>query len=598
MVDPRIYRACLALVAVAVIVFGFSFKSAPGGVTTTLAPGQFFSGADQTMKQLGQDYPDRAPGSAGDQRLAADVQRRLHAIGGFTVSNDSYTARTAVGRRVLENVVATRSGLDSGTIVIVSQRDAAGSPATTQLSGTAVMLGLARALSGETLSRSVMLVSTSGTVGNAGAVRLADTLAGGSVDAVITLGDIASATPRQPIVIPWSGRDTVAPTQLRATLSNYISKEAGLTASSTGFGGQLAQLAFPVAPTAQAPFNDRGIPAVAVSLSGERLPAAHEALGPAGRLAGLGNAVLESVNALVHGPTMPGPSAYLQISGKVVPMWAVRLLVLIAILPVAAATLDALARARRRRHSVTRWLGWVLAGAVPFILGSLLLVIVGRSGLLSAAPPGAATADGVHATGGDIATLLVILALMVAAFLFLRPLCLRLLAGLGADERRPEGSPADAAGVALSVVMCVLTLIVWAINPFAAALLVLALHLWLWLAQPELRAHRVGVVVLTLLGLVPAVLVVFYYAQALGASPLGLLWTGALLVAGGGMPIVAALYWSVALGCLASAFVLATRALRARSRAQDVEPPVTVRGPSSYAGPGSLGGTESALRRP
>lgn len=594
MVDPRIYRACLALVAVAVIVFGFSFKSAPGGVTTTLAPGQFFSGAQLTMKSLAQTYPDRAPGSADDQGLARDVQNRLHAIGGFTVSTDSYSARTAAGSRVLEDVVATRSGLDSGTIVVVSQRDAVGAPATSQLSGTAVMLGLARALSGETLSRSVMLVSTSGTVGNAGAVRLADTLAGGPVDAVITLGDLASATVRQPIVIPWSGRDTVAPTQLRATLANYISKEAGLTTSSTGFGGQFAQLAFPVAPTAQAPFNDRGIPAVGVSLSGERTPAANAHLGQPGRLAALGSAVLESVNALSRAPVIPGPSAYLQVSGKVVPVWAVRLLVLISILPVAAATLDALARARRRRHSVTRWLGWVLAGAVPFVLGALLLVIVGRGGLLSAAPPGAVT-GGVHATGGDVATLLVIVAVMVAAFFFLRPLCLRLLAGLRADERRPEGSPADAAGVALSVVMCVLTLIVWVINPFAAALLVPALHLWLWLAQPEIRAHRVTVVVLTLLGLVPAVLVIVYYAQALGLSLGGLVWTGALLVAGGGMPIIAALYWSIALGCLASACVLALRA--ARAHAQAPEPGVTVRGPSSYAGPGSLGGTKSALRR-
>lgn len=595
MVDPRIYRACLALVAVAVIVFGFSFKSAPGGVTTTLAPGQFFNGAQLTMKSLAQAYPDRAPGSAGDQGLATDVQGRLRAIGGFTVSTDNYSARTAAGSRELENVVATRSGLNSGTIVVVSQRDAVGAPGTSQLSGTAVMLGLARALSGATLSRSVMLVSTSGTVGNAGAVRLADTLAGGPVDAVITLGDLASATVRQPIVIPWSGRDTLAPTQLRTTLSNYISKEAGLTASSTGFGGQFAQLAFPVAPTAQAPFNDHGIPAVGVSLTGERTPAANAHLGSPGRLAALGSAVLESVNALSRAPVISGPSAYLQVSGKVVPVWAVRLLVLISILPVAAATLDALARARRRRHSVTRWLGWVLAGAVPFVLASLLLVIVGRGGLLSAAPPGAVTSGGVHATGGDVATLLVIVAAMVAAFFFLRPLCLRLLAGLRADERRPEGSPADAAGVALSVVMCVLTLIVWVINPFAAALLVPALHLWLWLAQPEIRAHRVTVVVLTLLGLVPAVLVVVYYAQALGLSPGGLVWTGALLVAGGGMPIVAALYWSIALGCLASACVLAVRA--ARARAQAPEPGVTVRGPSSYAGPGSLGGTESALRR-
>ena len=37
-------------------------------------------------------------------------------------------------------------------------------------------------------------------------------------------------------------------------------------------------------------------------------------------------------------------------SGKLVPLWAVRLLVLALILPVAATTLDAAARTRRRGH--------------------------------------------------------------------------------------------------------------------------------------------------------------------------------------------------------------------------------------------------------
>jgi hypothetical protein len=594
MVDPRIYRAGLALVAVAVIIFGFSFKSAPGGDTTTLAPGQFFAGAYTTMTKLAHAYPERVPGSAGDQDLAQKLRMRLRQIGGFKVSTDSFSARTATGNQELENVIASRSGLDSGSLVIVSQRDGTAEPAAAELSGTAVMLGLARALSGETLNRSVMLVSTSGSVGAAGARRLAASLTDGQADAVIVLGDLASATARNPIIVPWSSADVLAPPQLRTTLATYLAKEAGLHAGSTAVGGQLAQFAFPIAPTAQAPFNDRGIPAVTVSLSGERLAAAGAHLGSPRALAAIGNALLETVNALAPAPAVPAPSNYLQISGKVVPAWAARLLVLALILPVAAATLDALARARRRRHSVMRWIGWVLAGAVPFVLGLVLLLIVGHAGILSAAPRGA-VAGGVSATGGDVATLLVVTALVVVAFFILRPLCLRMLAGMGGDERRPEGAPADAAGVALSLVMCSLTLIVWLLNPFAALLLVPALHLWLWLAQPGVRAHRVAVVLLMLLALVPAGLVVYYYWQALGLSLGGLIWDGALLVAGGGMSLVAALYWSLALGCLASAWVLGLRALRTSTQAS--EPPVTVRGPSTYAGPGSLGGTKSALRR-
>jgi hypothetical protein len=48
------------------------------------------------------------------------------------------------------------------------------------------------------------------------------------------------------------------------------------------------------------------------------------------------------------------------------------------------------------------------------------------------------------------------------------------------------------------------------------------------------------------------------------------------------------------LGCLASVVSIAVRLAR-RGRPEDI--PVTVRGPVTYAGPGSLGGTESAIRR-
>ncbi len=64
---------------------------------------------------------------------------------------------------------------------------------------------------------------------------------------------------------------------------------------------------------------------------------------------------------------------------------------------------------------------------------------------------------------------------------------------------------------------------------------------------------------------------------------------------GGAMSVVAALCWAVALGCVSSAFIIGLRAARAAATA--AEAPVTVRGPASYAGPGSLGGTKSALRR-
>lgn len=584
------------LVAFAVIVFGFSLQNQRSGLGTSIAAGQFFSNTAGTMTSLAERFPNRAPGSSGDQGLATyvDQQFATHQITGFSVRTEETTANTAVGKRVLETVTASRTGLGGGTIVVISHRDATGSPSTADLSGTAVMLSLGRALSGETLHRSVMLVSTSGQVGAAGATQLAASLAGRHVDAVILLGDLASGTMRSPIVVPWSNTDKLAPPLLRKTLGAFVAAQTNLKDEGSGLAGQFARLAFPFAITEQAPFAARGIPAVLLSLSGDRPIAANAAVGSADPIVGLGAAVLQTVNALDSGPAVAAPSSYLLISGKVVPLWAVELLVLALMLPVAATTLDAVARTRRRGHTMMRWVGWVLTGAVPFVVGLVALLIARAGGLLSATPPGAVGDAGVKLTGGDTAVLGVVLLLVIASFVFLRPLCLRTLTRLSGHGRRPESPAADAAAVALSAVMCVLTLIVWILNPFAALLLVPALHVWLWLAQPGARSRRWFVAALVLVGLLPAALILFYYANAYGLSPVGLVWSLALML-GGALPIVASLYWSIALGCLASAVVIASRAVR--SVASSPDQVVTVRGPASYAGPGSLGGTKSALRR-
>jgi hypothetical protein len=594
-VDPRIYRGFLVLVAFAVIVFGFSLTGEPHGLGTTIAPGQFFANVGSTSATLAQSYPDRPPGSAADQALAADVAGRLRSVGGFGVQTQLFSAQTTSGERQLENVVATRPGLGSGTIVVVSARDGSAATAKADLSGTAVLLDLAHALSGETLSRSVTLVSTSGRIGTAGATRLAASLTGQSVDGVIVLGDLASGAARDPVVVPWSDTDLLAPPLLTKTLTGYVGSETGISSGSGGLAGQVARLAFPFATTGQAPFAANGIPAVLLSLAGDRPVAGRETLGPGSRTVSLGDAVLQTVNSLDHGRAVGSPSAYLVISGQEVPMWAVQLLVLALILPVAAATLDAAARTRRRGHTLARWLGWVLSGAMPFLVGLAALLIARAAGILSFTPPGAAAGIGVKMTGGDLAVLLVVLALVVASFVFLRPICLRMLAQqLRAGMRPPESPAADAAAVALSVVLCVLALVVWVLNPFAALLLVPALHTWLWLAQPGARAHRWSMALLLVIGVVPLALLLFYYANAYGLSPAALVWSVALLP-GGAMSIVTALCWSLALGCVAGAVIIGLRAVRATATA--VDQLVTVRGPTSYAGPGSLGGTESALRR-
>jgi hypothetical protein len=143
------------------------------------------------------------------------------------------------------------------------------------------------------------------------------------------------------------------------------------------------------------------------------------------------------------------------------------------------------------------------------------------------------------------------------------------------------------------LVLCGCTLAIWVTNPFAAALAVPALNLWIWAVAPDLHLRRPFVVALVLLGLVAPGLVFAYYAHAFLLGPAAMAWTGVLMVAGGKLPVLQTVEWCVLAGCTAAVVGISVRLMR-RKRPHDVE--VTVRGPVTYAGPGSLGGTDSALR--
>jgi len=136
--------------------------------------------------------------------------------------------------------------------------------------------------------------------------------------------------------------------------------------------------------------------------------------------------------------------------------------------------------------------------------------------------------------------------------------------------------------------------VMWIANPYAAALLIPALHIWLFALAPDLRMPRTVRVLVTALGLAPIAVVAIALARSLGLGVVDAAWELLLLMAGGHISPVSLLLWSLVAGCGVSALLVAA-AGDAPAGAEDV--PITVQGPRSYAGPGSLGGTESALRR-
>jgi hypothetical protein len=592
MLDGRIYRAGLVVVALAVLVLGFSFSDQPSPLPSTLAP-DAFNGQNvfNTMSRLSKLYPARPPGSAADDDLATSMSSAFK-HDGFTVTTDTFSGQTALGLRTLQNVVAVRPGIQSGSVVIVAARDARGSPAMAALSGTATELELARDLAGETLHRTVVLASVSGTEGTAGALRLASTLSG-PIDAVIVLGDLASAHHRQPIVVPWSTDRAVAPPLLRNTLAAQLGQQAAMTTTGTSLFGQFAHLAFPLSVSAQAPFGGQGMPAVSLSLSGERGPGADAPVAGPDQLNSVGRSVLATISALDGGADIPAPSAYLIFSGKQVPEWALSLFVLSLVVPVAMTTIDGLARARRHGHTVWRWLVAVLACAAPFFLGVVFLLAARLVGAISIAPGAPLPAAAIAPHAGSFAILVVTALIALGVFAVLRPTVLRFAAGRG-PKRRLLAEHQEGIVAAVLLVMCAVTLAIWLTNPFTALLAVPALHLWLGAISPDLSLRRSLRVGLLLLGLLPVGALVIYFGAALGYGPIQVAWSAVLLMVGHVVGLLAVLEWSLFLGCavvVGGVLALATREPRPEAV------PVTVRGPVSYAGPGSLGGTESALRR-
>jgi hypothetical protein len=608
--NGRIYRAAFVPLLVAVAVAALSLENRPPTLTGTVAPDAFDGGwTAQELQTLGREYPRRDAGSAGDDRLAWQVAQSLQGLGGaanggFHVSVRRTSAETVDGERSLLTVVAARPGTTSESpIIVLAHRDAGGTGSRAALSGTAVLLELARVLANEQTNRTVVLVSTSGGSGGAGGAadfaglvqggRLpwmtrAETAAGRSVDAAIVLGDLASASVHPPLVIPYSSGLGTAPVQLSETAASAISQQAGLRAGSPSFMDQLVHLAAPLTAGEQGPLNAAGVPAVLIQASGERGPTPASAISVA-RMESLGGAVLATMAALDGAPDVEGaPQTGLVLAHKIVPEWAVRVVVAALLLPALLVAIDALARVRRRREPVARWIGFTLACGTPFLVCGLLVALMGAIGLASPAIASPAPRAAVHLGAAAWVT-------MVIALLALATGCLAWPAIVRALGLTRGPLPA-AAGVAFLLVLDAVALVTWVGNPFAALLMVPAAHIWLLVAAPELRPRRAWLGMgLVLLGVCAPALVVVYYANQLGGGTASL-WMGMLLVAGGHIGPLTVVLWSLALGCVP---VAAIAALSGRRAPRVLEEPaaITIRGPLSYAGPGSLGGTESALRR-
>jgi hypothetical protein len=262
----------------------------------------------------------------------------------------------------------------------------------------------------------------------------------------------------------------------------------------------------------------------------------------------------------------------------------VRLLTAALMLPILLLGLDALARVRRREEPVAQWCAWALSCALPFLACAVLVIVLAHLGIPGASPTVPVLARAIPVDGSAKAMLVVVLLILLLMWLC-RPLVMR---RIGVRER-PSG---PAAGVAVLLVLSATTLLVWLVDPFAALILIPALHLFVLVLAPELRPRRWMGVLVIMLALAPAGALIAFYAHEFSVGPLGVAWAVVLQLGGGHLGLQGAVPASLFLGCVVASLLIAMQ-----GRTSTEQPlGVSIRGPISYAGPGSLGGTESALR--
>lgn len=610
MLDVRVYRAAFLPALVALFIAAFSLVDRPPAATTRQAA-DAFDGARafgtgsppvrNSLRELARSFPDRTPASAGDAGLADRVAGALSATDPATERPlfGVTRLRTEGGPRdagELDTVVGVRTGLSSRRIVVVANRDAVSRPGLAELSATAALLELARDVRARELRKTLVLVSTSGgTSGFAGLRAWAKTVDPAQVDAVLVLGDLAGRAVRRPWVVPWPASSASVPLALQRTVENAVRREVGSQPGGARAAAQWFRRAVPATLSGQGPLGEDGLPAVTIGVSGERGPGADVAVSRR-RLQLFGRATLRAVLAVDDAGGAAAQAAFPEGPGGIVtlrnvlPDWAVRLVVGTLLLPALLTGLDAFFRIRRRRVPLAPWFTWLGVAAVPLAAAWLWSRLLGLVGAFDAPDSIVAPqmlpidAGGAVALGSTV---------VVAGLAWLG--CFALLRRRLPKAARAGHSAGGGLAAASGLVLVLSAALAWAFNPYLAALLLPAAHLWLFAAAPQGRLHGTVAIPAVVGGVLLPLFAVVYYALAFIAGPLALAWLVFQSAAAGNVSVVLAL---VVIGWTA-ALVAVVRVVSSQRRAGRAAPPdpIRTRGPVTYAGPGSLGGTESALRR-
>ena len=236
-----------------------------------------------------------------------------------------------------------------------------------------------------------------------------------------------------------------------------------------------------------------------------------------------------------------GTQSYLFFGTRLLYGWTLQLVLVAALLPFLAATVDLFARCRRRhialwpalRSYVSRLAVWLWLG-LAFALFALI-------GLLPSGEDRPIGPDTAAATDWPVAVLAGLLGVSALAWLVVRP---RLTPTRSISRQEELGGH-----LAAMLVLSVVALVVTAVNPYSLLFLLPSLHAWLWLPQLRDRGRAVQLAVYAL-GFTGPLLLLASFAIRFGMG-LDAIWYLLALTAVGYVPIpllIAFLAWGAAAG--------------------------------------------------
>jgi hypothetical protein len=594
-IEPRIYRAAFLPALLALVLVAFSLQTAPRAVPQGLAADALFEGvgAVSMVQDIVATTPDRRAGHTGDAAVASRVKQAFLSHG-FSTTIDRFEQD---GTRLV-NVIGRRPGSSSKQIVVMAARDSATVPDEAgSAADTAALIEFARVFEGRASQHTLVLASVDGSqLGDAGARRFAESISNPSdIEAVVVLSNLGAPGARGPLVIGWSNDVSRGNLGVERTVASSLREELGPVPHQEGAFAQFARLTFPVAPGAQGALLPAGIDAVRLSGSGELRPEASGQRVAVQRYGAFGRSALRVVSALDAAPGEPqhGPPVYIEFAGKLMPAWPVRLLALAFLLPALIASVDALARARRRREPVSPWVVWLASALLPFVVGLALALLLVLVGLARDAPPAPLDPRSVSLDTAAVVSLVVTTIAIVVTWVLGRSPVIRRAATL------PDTSAPGAACIT-SLALCLLVLVLVFTNPFAALLLVPAAHLWMLGTLTE-ATWRTGAVMFVI-GLLPVAAVAAYYLVRFELGPIDGAWYLFLLVTGDqtGVLTTAALMLLAAITLSVAAILIARARLggpapRRGGGRTPAEPQPSIFGPGGHAGPGAIGQARSGL---